>query len=521
MTDKKEAPALAGGGAENVDTKSTYRNQDSRNEGAEQGSDATDEQEEIGPEILDEAPAAIHRPLCIVNGRAYAVALLWLKVPDEKPKTKRVVVRDDGVLFGDVPTPGARPPSELGLAVRIATSLPEGREWNAAGVKRYVAGQRPDPANVFHRTVAVIDRFVHFNKSLTDQGKMCELIACYILGTYFLDAFNVVGYLWAMGDRGSGKTQLLATVSELALLGTLILSGGTYPTLRDDAGLGATLCIDDSEEISGDKRELFLAGNRRGATVTLKISDGDGVWNTERVHVFCPKLFSAMRLPDYVMASRVIGIPMVRSPDEERAKANPLDHASWPHDRRQLIDDLWAIGLANLLKFKQYDERAAKRATLLGRDLDPWRMILAVALWLQEEHGVSDLFIRMEVLSVTYQQERDELEAGDDPIRLTIKALMSMVAEVGGDRFIFETATLTARIKQLEEEIGLDSLLTNEKSVGWTLRNLRLSRPPKGKNRRRWQISRQEITDLVRAYGLVQENAENAENADDEDEERS
>ena len=45
MTDQKEAPTGEGGGAENVHTKSTYKNKDSRNEGAEQGSDATDEQE--------------------------------------------------------------------------------------------------------------------------------------------------------------------------------------------------------------------------------------------------------------------------------------------------------------------------------------------------------------------------------------------------------------------------------------------------------------------------------------------
>ena len=99
---------------------------------------------------------------------------------------------------------------------------------------------------------------------------------------------------------------------------------------------------------------------------------------------------------------------------------------------------------------------------------------------------------------------------------------MSIVAEGEGHPFVFETAALTDRIKQLQTDLGLENSFTNENSVGWTLRKLRLSRPRKGKNRRRWQTSRKEVDELARAYGLTRENAENAENdgnAEDEVEE--
>src|SRR5439155_2432205 len=137
---------------------------------------------------------------------------------------------------------------------------------------------------------------------------MCEFIACYVLSTYFLDGFNVVGYLWPNGEPGAGKTTLLQVVTETAYLGQLILAGSSYPCLRDMADYGATLAFDDAEavmnvrRIDPDKRTLLLAGNRRGATVTVKELEPDGKrWTMRHVSTFCPRLFSAIHLPDEVL----------------------------------------------------------------------------------------------------------------------------------------------------------------------------------------------------------------------------
>ena len=111
-----------------------------------------------------------------------------------------------------------------------------------------------------------------FDRSLADQPTMAELVACFILTTWLLDAFNVVGYLWPSDERGSGKTVLLHTV------------------------------------------------------------------------------------------------------------ADPLDYQAWPHDHRQLIDDLWALALAHLPTLHEYERAVNEKARLAGRTLEPWRAILAVAL---------------------------------------------------------------------------------------------------------------------------------------------
>ena len=157
------------------------------------------------------------------------------------------------------------------------------------------------------------------------------------------------------------------------------------------------MAFDDAETVMDrkrgdpDKRTLLLAGNRRGSQVTVREPATDKTWRTRYVNTFSPRLFSAIRLPDDVLGSRTITIPLVRSIDDYRAKAEPLDHELWPYDRTALIDDLWALALANLATLRKYDAKAAQDARLSGRELEPWRAVLAVAAWLDSHDDAGKL----------------------------------------------------------------------------------------------------------------------------------
>src|SRR5690606_3916061 len=233
---------------------------------------ATGPQPEVTPaparvELLPDAPATIARPLALVDGRAYAATWLWARTtvtekvvkgqivrlasPEVTTARRLFVIRDDGRVFGDG---GDASLEELGLQVHLPEIPPDSKLWSTAGVKAYRAGQRPAPADVFGRVVDIVDRFIDFNRSLGDQRTMAELVACYILATWFLDSFNVIGFLWPNGDRGCGKTQLLTVVAELAYLGQVILAGGSYAALRDLADYGATLAFDDAENLADPRK---------------------------------------------------------------------------------------------------------------------------------------------------------------------------------------------------------------------------------------------------------------------------
>lgn len=498
-------------------------------------------------ELLDEAPKTISRPLALIDGRGYVAAWPWTRItqpespnkrtgeiirhdpPLERKERRLVVVRDDGVLFGD----GIEwPLRELGLEVNLPETPLADNLLSTPALKQYCGGRRPEPLDVFERIVAVIDRFIDFDRSLASQRTMAELVACFVLATWFLDAFTVASNLWPNGDRGSGKTQLLLVVCAMAYLGQVVLAGGSFATLRDLADYGATIGFDDAENLTNprqtdpDKRTLLLAGIRRGNTVTLKEKDSSGAWVTRHVNTFSFRLFSAIRLPDNVLASRTIIVPLIRTPDRERANADPQSFELWPHDRRELVDDLWCLALANLSDLKRYETAVNAEARLTGRHLEPWRAILAIAKWLDDK-GAVGLWQRMEQLAVDYQDERPDLEVGDFQ-GFIIRGLLAMCANRAGcancanhveytkgkPHWVFASNSLAecvaTEIKNAEADLATDHGFGQR--VGMALKKMRLYKPPRagGKGPRSWLITADELIRWALSYGIaVPENLEN------------
>jgi Domain of unknown function (DUF3854) len=481
-------------------------------------------------EILDSAPACIRRPLALIDGRTYAAIWVYAKVtktettdkagnlvklepPEVTTEQRPFIVRDDGIVFGER---GHKSFAELGLDIHLPEIPPQDKLWTAPGVKKYVAGARPDPAAIFRQVVAVVDRFIDFDRSLGSQQTMCELVACYILATWFLDAFTVIGYLWPNGERGSGKTQLLTVIAELAYLGQVILAGGSYASLRDLADYGATLCFDDAENVMDlkrgdpDKRALLLAGNRRGNTIPVKEPVNGRAWRTRHVQTFCPRCFSAIRLPDTVLASRTIILPLIRTANRDKANADPLDYRLWPVPRTELLNNLWALALAYGATLPRYDADVGETATLLGRNLEPWRAILAVAHWLTA-CSVQGLSQRIEALSQAYQQERPDLEP-PDLTAWVIRALCqyassaSSASSTGESRWEFSSKSIQQELVALleNEENGLEPQSATVPRVGRVLGKLRLTQKPRTgpKDPRIWVLKREELRRWLVAYGM-------------------
>lgn len=92
--------------------------------------------------------------------------------------------------------------------------------------------------------------------------------------------------------------------------------------------------LSDSKRSDPDKRNLLLAGNRRGNTIPLKEPGPDRTWRTRHVNTFCARLFSAIRLPDPVLASRSIVVPLIQTIDRTKANADddPSKKACLLHD---------------------------------------------------------------------------------------------------------------------------------------------------------------------------------------------
>jgi hypothetical protein len=505
-------------------------------------------------ELLDESPLSLRRPLALIEGHAYAAIWPWVKitatevrnksgeviklqVPEVRTEQRLAIVRNDGVIFGEQMD---KPFEALGLEVKLPEIPATPKLWQTRSVKTYRQGQRPEPKAVFGAIKTVVHRFIDFNRSLASQDTMCEMVSCYILATWFLDAFPVIGYLWPNGGKGSGKTQLLTVIAELAYLGQMLQASGSMATLRDLADYGATLCFDDAEHIMDlkkgdpDKRTLLLAGNRQGSCITVKEQGANGQWHTRYVQTFCPRLFSAIRLPDPVLASRTIIVPLIRTADPEKANADPCDYRLWPFSRASLVNDLWALAVCHLADLPRYDALVADTATLLGRNLEPWRAILAMAHWLTDG-GVDGLAGRMTKLAHAYQEERRELEP-PDLTAWTIQGLgtccikciesataldahqenlacassassasSSSSAERGGP-WIFATDVITEEVKRLlgEAQTDINPESINSQRIGKILKALRLEKLKQEKRgeARKWRVTQDDLVTHFVTYCL-------------------
>jgi len=487
-------------------------------------------------EILIDPPLSIKRPLVLLDGQAYAVSILDFqitkkddadskgKIYSHKPSKSRVeqqlvIVRGDGGVFADIPDGRFSKLDDLGIQLELPELPHRDKLWSPQGVMKFLVGYRPVPIEVFRKLTEVVDTFIDFDHSLADQETMTEFIALYVLSTWFLDAFNVIGFLWPNGERGSGKTNLLILISELGYLGQLILAGGSYASLRDMADCGATLCFDDAENLSDpkqsdpDKRALLLAGNRRGAYVSLKEPTKNKGWQTRYVNTFCARAFSAIRLPDSVLSSRSIIVPLIRTTDRKRANIDPADYSSWPYEHHELLDDLWALATASLPDLKPWDDWVGQNSKLTGRNLQPWRSVLGVAAWL-EAMGVEGLWGRMEELAVSYQSERLNIETSDFTvlvIRAIIRCAKSAISAVSAiekerTKIILPTMDVVRKAHDIidEEDADLTKDIVTPRSVGRVMAKLRLPEVPRpgGQGHRRRSITLKELSHIAQSHEI-------------------
>jgi hypothetical protein len=234
---------------------------------------------------LLKTPQVISRTLMLIDGHSYAAMYELIEITDEKGEIRNEyhlsIIRDDGTRYSDAPAVVASPLSDLGMEIKVKKVLSGDADLSgylsSERADAYIdAGYRSNAADVFQRIKDVVNRFIDFSKSFAKQEIMCELIACYIISTYFLDAFDDIGYLCANGGSGSGKTKLICIVGELSCLGKIITASSTFATLRNFANQGSTIVFDDADSLMAEKqseehrklKEWFLVGSSKGKKVT-------------------------------------------------------------------------------------------------------------------------------------------------------------------------------------------------------------------------------------------------------------
>ena len=502
---------MAAGWPQGADEDGEVQAHDAAEASWEDAADEGDGVETVGEaaqgRILDSMPAAVTRPLALVGGHAYLTT--DVAVEDAYGvRTERVTLRDDGTLFAEGVVPDAQPLEAMELRVDMPFTPDSAATMSGRGMMAYRAGENPPPEEVFSAVSGAVDHFVDFAGAFGSQADMADLIACAIMASYAQDACGVAGYVMAHGAKGCGKTRLLTVMCALGQLGEVLTIGSTTASLRNLSAMGAMVGIDDCEKVermgvSQDKRSLFLAGNRRGARMSLTVNEG-GRRVSRSIDLQSPRVFTATSAPDPIMASRMIIVPFVRTLDRSKAARDPGVADDWPVDLPETRDALWAFGLENLAELRETAREVPSRISLYGRDLEPWRGLLGVALLLDERCGVAGLFERMCALAMAYHDERVEDDDNVDE-RILVEGLR-MLFPAGAKAVDIAPARLADAMNRIanHEEIAFDGdSYTNCWKVGRQLDSLRVGRKKRTAAGKLRQVTRAEVDLLARRYGIA------------------
>jgi hypothetical protein len=195
-----------------------------------------------------------------------------------------------------------------------------------------------------------------------------------------------------------------------------------------------------------------------------------------------------------------------------------MDHESWPEDtdRRELVDDLWMMALANISTIPEHDRLTTSISQINGRAYQPWRAIHTIAHWLTEL-GAEGLYDRMIKVTTDYRNEGD-LIAPDPKLKLITETLRVLYTEKGGDgtvtlasKDICSRLTLLARENDLIDED--DKHYISPKSLGQKLRHMRLKKPDKrNAEAREWVIDQVTLQRLERPFNLTNQTSQTSQN---------
>lgn len=249
---------------------------------------------------------------------------------------------------------------------------------------------------------------------LMDDPYLVRIIAYYVLLTWIYDAFEALPYLRAVGDYGSGKSELMKRVGYICY--RLITASGANTSatfFRTKEMYRGTVFIDEADlhdggDMANDIVKFLNLGAMKGNVITRMVETvdyhGNKVLEPEPFDTFGPKLI-AMRedFRDKAVGSRSLTISVVgKSAEELLEKDVPI----------------------------QIDDEFRERATVLRNKLLRWRL----------EHYVENIELSNDLVDIN-------LSARLNQVTMAVKAL----AKIADDQSLLEEITKFLRAYAKDE----------------------------------------------------------------------
>jgi len=279
--------------------------------------------------------------------------------------------------------------------------------WSLVDVQAYLNGRTVEPAGVLEKVVSVWKKYME----LPDE-KEYIYVAHWDIGTYFQSLFNCYPYKYSGGVKRAGKTKELTVhhgISFNAIFSNNMSVAAIYRLIQNAR---ATLLIDESEKLSYkgrmsertlEFRSILLSGYKRGARAYRIEKSANDSLIPRPFETYSPKALANIQGLEDVIEDRCKTTILRRSrnqkiinlevPDSEhfselRSELYILFLEHW-REIQHIYDKIGELGELNeLVNLKNMPQNEL----LVGRELELWRPILALAIFFDKFRGSKTKF---------------------------------------------------------------------------------------------------------------------------------
>ncbi len=359
--------------------------------------------------------------------------------------------------------------------------------WAMADVQKY----KVDSALPTWKTLVEVARNADAAYVQSIRPEEPNLVACWVVATYFHPLFLTFPRLNLMGEKGSGKSKRAAVIAHMAHNGLLQLDPTPASLFRQIHPLAPTLCLDEMENLGSvdkDILRLINAGYKAGATVVR--CEGEERTPTA-FNAYCPMVLASISGLNDVTADRSITLVMRKGQDPAKVnrEVEPGDkYLTWVRHAayRMLLSNFKAVdAMRATLKYPEW---------LSGRALELFRPLLTIASLVEVE---GDPSVRADVLAIAEEHVASQHPLSKDGWAL-FNVLWDLLADVESVKVY--PSTLLPRMK-----LKLDSPYLKAEHVGRMLQRYQFKAGANDKAGKPYTITRTAFTQKAEEHGFPME----------------
>jgi len=357
-------------------------------------------------------------------------------------------------------------------------------------------GHPVDPGD-FNQLYDEIRDFIYVHADLPDT-RLYDILTCWIIATWLLEVWDVVGYVFLLGPRSSGKTRVLEILSALSYRGMLTPNISGPALFRVTEKLKPTLCLDETEiynrEDKSDIQNILNSGYKRGQfALRVKMIEG-GEDEIQTFDVFGFKALAGTNELLGTLESRSIVISMMKATRKVRF----------------LMDNEWATRLRSRLLMWRFRILTDTSVTKALRTLftgassvfeftDDGRLAeIYAALYSVHEKGRSSI--------VEYVRDQVDTRRGEDEASVEaqlVEAICRSKPHVRQKRLlpVSDLARVFNENREPSDQLSTDSIGRLMKRIGLGRRKITVE----GTSIRGYVWDEARIQRLARRYGLSSE----------------